>query len=258
MSSSRYLEQTDAEYSRLHKDRDLFWIVPFNVQYVLAVIGYRFAGKTAALEYLAEKHGFQLYSLTAELKRLAVERGVSLARESLQDFGDELRKNSRQNERFAQLALRRVRRDQLAGRGGMLPPPPRIAVGGFKHPDELSLFQRLERFQVIVVQCSAEKRAERSYGSGVLEQELGREIDPDNLQQTFDAEVDKRDREGLDHSSWTAGSGQAVEEMMRVARDKDPYSREPFVIDNEQDRLQNLFDQLDLRVGDLSKLYRAR
>src|SRR4051794_22456679 len=87
----RYLGQFRPEYSRLHQDHDLFWVVPFRVRYILAVLGRRYAGTSSVLTYLGEKRNFETYTLTNTLRELALSRGIPLEpRSSLQDFGNQV------------------------------------------------------------------------------------------------------------------------------------------------------------------------
>ena len=91
-SRHRYAGQYAPESSRLYEDRDLFWIVPFRVQYIVGVVGRRFAGKSSALTYLHEKRGFRVYSMAAIVRDNALSIGLPLEpRSHLQDLGDDLR-----------------------------------------------------------------------------------------------------------------------------------------------------------------------
>src|SRR4051794_27116556 len=90
-SQARYKGQFRPEFSRLHRDKDLFWVVPFSVRYVVAVTGERFAGKSACLSYLSEKRAFRIYSLANVLREIAIKRGMPIEpRTQLQDLGDEV------------------------------------------------------------------------------------------------------------------------------------------------------------------------
>ena len=110
--NARYRGQFRPEFSRLHRDGDLFWVVPFPIRYAVGVTGERLAGKSAALAYLTEKRGFRLYSLATELRAIALHRGIPLEPRSwLQDLGDEVRAEHDDPAFLARLTLRRIRRD---------------------------------------------------------------------------------------------------------------------------------------------------
>lgn len=148
---ARYIGQFRPEFSRLHQDRDLYWVVPFSVPLVLAVVGPRFGGVTSTLRYLTERHGFRLYTLGGELRRIAEQRGVAIeSRRYLQDLGDELRAEHRDAGYLARGVGRRLRSDRIAapspaGR------PVKIAIGGIKHPRELVELQKIRGFRLAIV-----------------------------------------------------------------------------------------------------------
>jgi dephospho-CoA kinase len=173
----RYDRQFRPRFSRLHLDRDLRWVVPLSVRYVVAITGERFAGKSLALAHLTEKHGFEVYSLATTLRELAVEFGVPLEpRHRLQDFGDELRTEHRDAAYLARLTLRRIHRDHLDHRA-RAEAPRRIAVGSFKRPEEVRLFENLGRFRQFNIVSSREERLKRALSSGIMARELSH-LDP--------------------------------------------------------------------------------
>jgi dephospho-CoA kinase len=243
----RYNEQFRPEFSKLHADRDLRWVVPFSVRYLVAVTGSRFAGKSTALAYLSEKRGFELYSLATTLRETAVELGVPLEpRFRLQDLGDELRAHFGDPAFLARITLRRIHRDHLDQRG-TVEPLRRIAVGGFKRLEELRLFEGLGRFQHIKVDASDKIRLKRAVASGVGEREL-RSIGVDAKldQESFRRHIDGRDLEGHSYS-WTEGFGQAVGELLKAPSK---------VIPNEG-KQADLAAALDEEISRLDKRYRA-
>lgn len=243
----RYNEQFRPEFSKLHADRDLRWVVPFSVRYLVAISGARFAGKSAALAFLSEKKGFELYSLATTLRETAVRLGVPLEpRYRLQDLGDELRAHFDDPAFLARMTLRRIHRDHLDQRG-TIEPLRRIAVGGFKRREELQLFEAVGRFAHFRICASDETRLERAKDSGVGERELrsvGFEGDLDEA--SFKRYIDARDLEGQDYS-WTDGYGQAVAEALAVPSEE---------IENEGN-LADLDEDLDAKVANLDRRYRA-
>ena len=244
----RYNLQFRPEFSRLHRDRDLRWVVPLSVRYVVAVTGERFAGKSATLAYMAERKGFEVYSLAATLRDIAVSLGIPLEpRYRLQDLGDELRAHFDDPAYLARLTIRRIHREHLHQRGSV-EPPRRIGVGGFKREEELKLFQSLERFEHLRVEANRNLRFERARDSEVMKRELAH-LDPQPKfdLDTFEQEIEQRDLGGRE-TPWTQGYGQAVEGLITSAE------AEP--IPNEGS-LAQLYDRLDRKVEVLDKRFRA-
>jgi hypothetical protein len=243
----RYNEQFRPAFSKLHADRDLRWVVPFSVRYLVAISGPRFAGKSAALAYLSEKKGFELYSLASTLREMAVEMGVPLEpRFRLQDLGDELRAHFDDPAYLARMTLRRIHRDHLDQRG-TIEPLRRIAVGGFKRPEELRLFEALGRFQHLRISASDEARIERGRFSGIAAREL-RAIgfDGEVDAESFRAYIDGRDLAG-DERPWTGKFGQAVGEVLQL----------PSAEVRNEGTLADLAEQLDEKISLLDQRYRA-
>jgi len=246
--SRRYNLQFRPEFSRLHRDRDLRWVVPLSVRYVVAVTGERFAGKSAALAYLAERKGFEVYSLATTLRDIAVRLGVPLEpRRSLQDLGDELRAHFDDPAYLARLTLRQVHRDHLDHRG-TVEPLRRIAVGGFKRREELDLFQSLARFEHLRMTALRQTRFDRAFESEVMQRELAH-LDPssDFDLAAFEEHIEQRDLRG-DDNPWTAGYGQAVETLTAIDSARE--------IENDGS-LARLYDLLDEEVKTLDKRFRA-
>ncbi|MEA2372632.1 MAG: hypothetical protein QOH12_3026 [Solirubrobacteraceae bacterium] len=208
-SDARYRGQFRPEFSRLHRDGDLFWVVPFPVRYVVGITGERLAGKSATLAYLSEKRGFRLYSLATELRAIALRRGIPLEpRSVLQDLGDEVRAENDDKAFLARLTLRRIHRDHHNHPPGE--PANRVAVGGFKRPEEIALFQNLARFSQFDVRTDRRVRFTRAKSSGILELELSHVTPrPPLTEATFRRHIDERDLRGRDNE-WTGAYGQLV------------------------------------------------
>lgn len=244
----RYNQQFRPEFSRLHRDHDLRWVVPFSVRYVVGVTGARFAGKSAALAHMGEKKGFEVYSAAATLREIAVQLGVPLEpRYRLQDLGDELRAHFNDSAYLARMTLRRIHRDHLEERGTS-EPLKRVAVGGFKRPEELALFENLGRFAHLNVCASQEVRLGRALDSGIMERELQHlEVLPALDMGTFEKHIEQRDLHG-NQNPWTANFGQAVGALIATPS--------AINIPNEG-TLADLIDLLDRKIDTLDQLYRA-
>jgi len=208
------------QFSRLHEDRDLFWVVPFPVRYMVGVIGLRFAGKSAVLSHLNEKHGFRVYNLSSALREIAAQREVPLEpRARLQELGDELRAENGDAGYLARVTLRRIRADLLGH--SPAPVPARIAIGGFKHPAEIDVFTHLRSFQLMYVKADERFRFDQAERSGVLQTELSAfPGQPAATIESFRRHIDRRDRH-FDESPWTAGYGQQVDGVIELATNPD-------------------------------------
>lgn len=244
----RYNLQFRPEFSRLHRDRDLRWVVTLSVRYVVAITGARFAGKSAALAYLAERKGFEVYSLATTLRDIAVRLGVPLEpRYRLQDLGDELRAHFDDPAYLARLTLRRIHRDHLDHRG-TVEPLRRIAVGGFKRREELDLFQSLERFEQLRMLAPQQTRFDRACESQIMQRELAHLDPPPAFDlEAFEQHVEQRDLRG-NGSLWTSGYGQDVEGLSTIHSARE--------IENDGS-LAALYDLLDHEVKTLDKRFRA-
>jgi len=249
----RYKTQFRPAYSRLHEDRDLRWVVPFAVRYVIVIVGERFAGKSAALSYLSETRGFRSYSLTDELRNEASQRGLPLEpRAALRGLGNEVRADAADRALLARLTLRRIHADHLLGqwRGN---PTQRIAVGGFKRPEELRLFQGLGGSCLIIsVRAEEAKRYARSRTSGVLKRELQDVYDRKGkpvavTKRSFARYVDRPDLQGT-RDRWTDGYGQAVQELLNMWTPAEIYNN---------DSLGALYSKLDVHVDAMDRRHRT-
>lgn len=246
-SPARYHGQFRPQYSRIHQDRDLFWVIPFPVRYIVGIVGLRFAGKSTVLSHLGEKHGFFVYNLSAVLREVAASRGVPLEpRAKLQDLGDEIRAERRDAGYLARLTLRRIRADFLTHRP-LARPAPRIAVGGFKHPAEIEVFEKTARFQILAVDANDSTRFARANDSGLLKAELRAFPGPPApTADSFRRYIDSRDRRGHDFR-WTAGYGQAVDGVMAKAADPDAHVANDDTLADLHQRVARCVDALDGR-----------
>ncbi len=246
--SHRYGHQFRPEFSRIHLDRDLRWVVPFPIRYVVAVTGKRFAGKSAALAYLSEKKGFDVYSLATVLREQAISRGIPLEpRSRLQDLGDELRAGNNDPALLARLTLRRIHREHLDQRGSV-EPPRRIAVGGFKRLEELRIFENLGTCAQLNIDADEEIRVRRAIASGIMAREVTHiEPTPELDAKAFREYIERRDLEGHDNR-WTDGFGQAVGEVVAA--------RSAIQIANNES-IAALDASLDEEIRKLDDKYRA-
>jgi hypothetical protein len=207
-TQSRYLQQFEPKLSQLGNDSDLWWVVPFSLRYVVGIAGRRFAGTSTALTYLSDKLGFKVYTLSQELREIARRQGIPLnSRERLQDLGDELRAQQQDGGYLARLTLQRIRADQLHRPESRA----RIAIGGFKHPSEIAVFEELDNFHFLQLSVGERRRYDRAVESGMLDLEHGRGRQGFTW---FKREVDARDRDGRSYHDWTGDYGQWVDGVL--------------------------------------------
>lgn len=158
LSDPRYTGQFRPGFSRLHQDRDLYWVVPFRVPLILGLIGRRFAGVSTTVRYLQERHGFDAYLLSTELRRVAEERGVPVAhRRYLQDLGDEVRAEHQDAGVLARYVLRRIRADRISAPSQRF--PRNVVVAGLKHPEELEVFRSVKTFRAVEIRADDDDEA---------------------------------------------------------------------------------------------------
>jgi hypothetical protein len=241
----RYSGQFEPRFSALHDDEDLMWVVPFRVQYILGVCGYRFVGKSEAITYLLEKRDFQAYSISTTLRRLANQFGVAGDRRgALQDFGDDLRQRYGAGYLAVQ-TLRQIRRDHLSHHyEGHI--PARIVVGGFKRPEELQVFRSIREFAAIAITAKSDEiRWRRAQERGLLAYDLGLPAGTEVSYGDFQEQVDKRDRFGVPGDELY---GQAVEAVVAAIGDDDRVA-------NDED-LPALLRGVEKKVSELDKQYR--
>jgi len=169
--TGRYVGQFRPEFSRLYEDHDLYWITPFAAPCVLGVVGIRYSGTSSVIDYLATRHGFRIYNLGAELRRIAEVRGVPVGRRrNLQELGDQVRTEQRDGAFLARRVLRRIRDDSVREPRGALPRG--IVIGGIKTDAELRTLASLRAFKAVEVRARyAGTRFRRASESGTLEEE---------------------------------------------------------------------------------------
>jgi hypothetical protein len=261
--TQRYKHQFPPAFSRLYEDRDLAWVVPLHVDYIIGVLGQRFAGKSAALNYLSEKRGFKVYSLASIVRARADDVGMLPTRPNLQDLGDDIRFEAADAGRLARLELRQIRLDQLERR--LSAPPIRIAVGGFKHPAELEAFQRLGRFRPMRILAPERVRYRRAKRTGMLGRELaeispGLKVSPGGFRRW----IDRRDRKGTADRPWAAEYEQAVDEVLLRAKDSIDIQNVPQPAHKDSndsgdvESLSVLYAQLDVAIDELEQEFGPR
>ncbi len=263
LHDDRYIGQFRPEYSKVHRDRDLMWVVPFRVPLVLAVVGSRFSGVTTALNYLSERHSFDVYTLGGEVRREALERGISLhARRNLQLLGDRLRHESGDPAILARRVMRRIRSNRIDSPA--MPLVPSVAIGGLKHVEELRQLQLIDTLHVAVIHCGDTEercvRFDRIVSSGLLQSEYdaerARRKEKESLPAPWSELSNEAQRVFFDQLDAIHNDGHPTEldEALRAvpnavvsqARDlvQDP-DRRVHVVENSSDRLDEFRRSID-------------
>lgn len=164
---SRYLGQLKPELSRVHEDRDLLWVAPVSVRYIIGIVGHRFAGKSSVVEYLVARRGFRLYRFMHVIRDEAERRGLDPNDVKVQrQVGDAMRRESGRNDILARLVFDRIRRDHLDADRRHEPAP--LVVEGFKLVEELTAFGRLAAFRPLLVKAEPLTRLRRAEAGGWL------------------------------------------------------------------------------------------
>lgn len=272
--TSRYAGQFRPEYSRLYRDPDLLWVNPIGVRYIVGIVGFRGAGKSSVASYLAEKHGFESFTLSGIVREEAERRGVPMARRDLlQDIGDELRAEHHHPAEsgcgdgayLSRVLLRRIHAQHQTHHVAVR--TSRVVISGFKHPDEVTLMAHTGLFRTLLLSAPDTIRADRALRTGLLARELtslgvsysnppeggrGKEAVEElaryqaEMRGLFFDHLDARDRDGRQANPWAGDLAQAVERTVAAANDKvrqesaerDEGSRQPrtvFEIANEQE-----------------------
>jgi dCTP deaminase len=174
---SRYSLQLKPALSRLDADKDLIWVAPTAIRYIVGVVGERFAGKSTVSGFLVSRRQFRVYRLSQFVYEEARRRGVDVENTSeLRQLGDDIRKEYGLDA-IARMAFTRIRSDYLdAARRRR---PAAILLEGFKVPEELEAFQKLGLFRTLLVQADAEHRLLRAKRSGEFAPAMAEDPLPD-------------------------------------------------------------------------------
>jgi len=159
---AKYQRQFGIPFSRVHEDKDLPYLVPIRPSLLLGVVGLKLAGKRRFTDYLVEEQGFSAYSLARILRDMAAAAGIPLvARPTLQDFGDELRRR-RGRDFLAREVAKAIYRDWVEH--GQL--ATEIVIAGIKNLAEVKALRRFPGFCLVAVKATDESRYQRALGDG--------------------------------------------------------------------------------------------
>jgi dCTP deaminase len=242
LQEGRYKLQIKPALSRLHRDKDLIWLTPLAVRYVVGVVGERFAGKSSVVNFLAARRSFRLYRLSQFIFDEARRRGLDATSSPvLRAVGKDLRERHGPSI-LARLAFQRIR-SELNDPDRSRPPLP-IVIEGFRVPEELEVWQHLELFRPLLVRSSLRARRIRAIDGGWVTDlpgypSIGADFQKD---QWFAEHVDRPD--GEPHAA----------DLVEVAR-RNP---EPIEVVNDYRSLRLLHDDLKEKLAGLETWWRAR
>lgn len=233
--SGRYKLQIKPEHSLLYKDKDLIWLTPMAIRYAVGVLGERFAGQAAVVDFLVSRRHFRLYRLSHFVYEEARRRGEDPTdRVTLRRIGEEMRRKDG-DAILAQLAFERIRSDLLDPDCGRQ--LERIVIDGFRHQAELEVWQKLDLFRPIVVKASLRRRRLRA------ERDAKDELDGYPERGTdLDARRDAWFEENVDATSWAGWRS----------------ARNPLTVVNDFDTESELHGHLKIRMSELEREWRAR
>ncbi len=161
----------------------------------IGVIGQIASGKRVLTDYLIEKYGFTPFSLSSivhqELKRQGIK---SFSRKTLQDIGDELRRNYG-DDILARKIIELIEKNHSSAK--------RIVIEGIRNPAEVEFFKKIPHFVLIGVKAGRRIRFNRL-------KVRNKSWDPTAWREFL--AIDRRD--------WGVGqekSGQRVGDCMRLA-----------------------------------------
>lgn len=196
-SESRYDLAVGPAPSKLSMDPDLKFIGPLNDPFIIGLVSTLGAGRTTAVKYFQERHGFEVFSLAEVIKNEANKQGLPTTRDQLQVLGTRLRVNNHSG--YLAQALIQSRR-WLTNKN------PYVLADGFKHPEEVEEFRKKQRkFTLLAIDAPLEIRWKRV-------RNLRRTGDPTTYEQF--KELDAVDR-GISTNS--TENGQQVEKVLQMA-----------------------------------------
>ena len=150
--SSRYHYMTKPLHTELYKDKDLDYLGPTVEPTIVGVVSTIAAGRTTAINHLMETQGFVWFSLAQILKEEAIKIGIPTIRESLQDFGN----NLRETRGDAYLATKLRNSATWLMNKSIL-----VVVDSFKNKAEVEEFRKQRRFTLIGIDAPLQQRWDR-------------------------------------------------------------------------------------------------
>lgn len=113
---------------------------------IIGISGTLGAGKDTAAKYLEEK-GFQHISLSDLIRKQAKKRGITLGRDSLRNFGNQL-KEEKGEDALARIAINQKKKENLA-------------ISSIRKPKEVDYLKTFSDFKLIFVDAHIKIRFQR-------------------------------------------------------------------------------------------------
>jgi len=114
---------------------------------IIGVVGTNAAGKDTAAQYLAEKLGWPVFSMSDELREIARSRGLTTERTTLQKLGNELREKYG-GDYISKLILKKYSDDFI--------------ISSIRNPQEIEPLKYSERFVLLMIDADPKIRYERA------------------------------------------------------------------------------------------------
>jgi len=153
----KYHRQFGIPFSRIHKDKELPYIVPFPYKHIVGIVGPKYSGKTIVSSHLVEEYGYRFYSLSSAVRSEAERVGLPCERSVLQALGNELRRCYGRDV-LAKRTARALYRDIVEREETI----PYIVVDGLKNHGEVEFLRKLPGFVLIAVVAPVEIRYGRA------------------------------------------------------------------------------------------------
>ena len=130
--------------------------------FIIGVVGQIASGKGILVSYLTEKLGFTSFSLSAIVhEELEKKGGAKFTRQTLQDVGDELRREYG-DDVLAKRILRQIESDKIRyNRSSQLNQLNRVVIEGIRNLAEIEFLKKNSNFILIGVKASRELRFKR-------------------------------------------------------------------------------------------------
>lgn len=115
---------------------------------IIGVTGLNASGKDTFTEYLVEKFGFKVFSLSDEVRAELRQRHLPITRENLQSMANELRKNFG-NDILARRVFEKMKN---------LAQEKNFVIVSIRHPAEANFFKKQKNFIMVEVRAPAKRR----------------------------------------------------------------------------------------------------
>lgn len=172
-TDSRYFRSITPEFSKIHIDKELAYIVPTTLQLIIGITGPRGSGKDIVAEYLVEEEECKYYSLSHIVRTELRKKAWELSPVNQQNIANKLRKKYCEEGKaikygyLAEKLNEQIRNDNIRSREINI-----VVVNGIEHPDEIRILRKMKNFFLIGVSAGAKTRFDRLKKEGSLSPDL--------------------------------------------------------------------------------------